>query len=68
MRMKIFLNFLQTCTGKKLTGEEGQGLVEYSLIILLIALAVIGILSLLGVDVKELYEYILNTIKAAMSP
>ena len=61
--MKRLLNFFKTCTGKKETGEEGQGLVEYSLIILLIAIAVIGALTLLGVDVKGLYDDIKNALE-----
>lgn len=33
--------------------EEGQGLVEYALILALIAIVVIGVLSLLGGKVSE---------------
>lgn len=37
--------------------EDGQGMVEYGLIIGLVAMAIIGSLSLLGVTVNEvLYE------------
>ena len=64
MPMKTFFNFLQTCTGKKTTGEEGQGLVEYSLIILLIALAVIGALEAVGVNLEGFYEDIVAAIEA----
>lgn len=40
--------------------EDGQGMVEYSLILALVAMAVIGSLSLLGGTInKQLYE---NTI------
>ena len=38
--------------------EEGQGLVEYALILLLIAMAVIGALKLFGTTLYETYEFI----------
>ena len=36
--------------------EEGQGLVEYALILVLIAIVVIGILSALGDRVSEVFS------------
>ena len=44
--------------------EDGQGLVEYALILVLIAIVVIGILTLLGGQVSEVFSEIndgLNT-------
>ncbi len=38
--------------------EEGQGLVEYALILVLIAIVVIGILTLLGNRVSEVFSQI----------
>jgi pilus assembly protein Flp/PilA len=38
--------------------EEGQGLVEYALILVLIAIVVIGILTLLGGKVSEVFSSI----------
>ncbi len=38
--------------------EEGQGLVEYALILVLIAIVVIGILTLLGNRVSEVFSTI----------
>lgn len=38
--------------------EEGQGLVEYALILVLIAIVVIGILTLLGKKVSEVFSEI----------
>lgn len=35
--------------------EDGQGLVEYGLIILLVALVVIGALSLVGTDIATFF-------------
>ena len=38
--------------------EDGQGLVEYALILVLIAIVVIGILTLLGGKVSEVFSSI----------
>lgn len=38
--------------------QEGQGLVEYALIILLIAIAVIGVLTALGTDIGGIFTNI----------
>ena len=38
--------------------EEGQGLVEYALILVLIAIVVIGILTVLGGRVSEVFSEI----------
>jgi pilus assembly protein Flp/PilA len=38
--------------------EEGQGLVEYALILVLIAIVVIGILTVLGTQVSEVFSTI----------
>ena len=38
-----------------LTNENGQGMVEYGLIIALIAVVVIGALALLGPKVKDIF-------------
>ena len=38
--------------------EDGQGLVEYALILVLIAIVVIGILTLLGQRVSNVFDQI----------
>ncbi len=38
--------------------EEGQGLVEYALILVLIAIVVIGVLSILGQRVSTVFSQI----------
>jgi pilus assembly protein Flp/PilA len=38
--------------------ERGQGLVEYALILVLVAIVVIGILTLLGPQVRDVYNQI----------
>ena len=40
------------------TKEDGQGLVEYALILVLIAIVVIGILTLLGGRVSQVFSSI----------
>jgi pilus assembly protein Flp/PilA len=44
--------------------EEGQGLVEYALILVLIAIVVIGVLSLLGNKVSQVF----SKVNGAMNP
>jgi len=42
--------------------ETGQGLVEYSLILLLIALALILVLSIFGTELADVYSNIIENI------
>ena len=43
--------------------EDGQGLVEYALILVLIAIVVIGILPLVGQQVSEVFSSINSGLK-----
>ena len=45
--------------------EEGQGLVEYALIILLVAIAAVAILTTLGGDVSDVFTNISDTLTGA---
>ena len=45
------------------TKDEGQGLVEYALILVLIAIVVIGILSLLGSRVSGVFQTIYSGLR-----
>lgn len=45
--------------------EEGQGLVEYALILVLIAIVVIGILTLLGPQVGNVFSRLTFELAAA---
>ncbi|MEO7910939.1 MAG: Flp family type IVb pilin [Roseiflexaceae bacterium] len=45
------------------TKEEGQGLVEYALILVLIAIVVIGILTALGTKVSQVFSSINSGLK-----
>lgn len=40
--------------------DEGQGLVEYALIILLVSIVVIGVLSLLGTSIQDVFQAIID--------
>jgi pilus assembly protein Flp/PilA len=42
--------------------EEGQGLVEYALILVLIAIVVIGVLTLLGGKVSSVFQSISDSL------
>ncbi len=48
-----------------LPGEEGQGLLEYALIILLVAVAVVAIVLLLGPYVGDLYSNVNSSWQSA---
>ncbi|WP_322800538.1 Flp family type IVb pilin [Thermoflexus sp.] len=45
--------------------EKGQGLVEYALILALIAVVVIIILSLLGTQVSQVFSQIASTMQGS---
>jgi len=44
--------------------EEGQGLVEYALILVLVAIVVIAILTLLGPQIGNVFSRITNGLSA----
>ena len=45
-----------------LTREDGQGLVEYALILVLVAIVVIAILALLGPEIGNVFSVIVNVL------
>ncbi len=49
--LKIYWDYVKTCLRK----QEGQGMVEYGLILALIALVAIGALQLMGTNVTSLF-------------
>lgn len=55
---------LFACTMKD---EEGQGMVEYGLIIALVAVVAIVGLALLGPQIRDLFNAISNKLPAAVS-
>jgi pilus assembly protein Flp/PilA len=48
------------------TREKGQGLVEYALILVLVALAVIALLSLLGTSVGDVFSAVVHALQVSM--
>ena len=61
----MVLSFLKWIPGffGKSADEEGQGLVEYALIIVLVAIAVVTLLSALGTDIGSVFSNISSTLK-----
>jgi pilus assembly protein Flp/PilA len=47
----------------KMQNEEGQGLVEYALIIVLVSIASIVLLTALGTDVRQVFSDISTELK-----
>lgn len=43
-----------------LTRKEGQGLVEYALILVLVAIVVIGVLTTMGTKIQAAFQDIVN--------
>lgn len=50
--MKTMINLVATKLSRK---EEGQGMVEYSLILALVSVVAIGTLTILGTDVMTVF-------------
>ena len=48
-------------TMKLLIREEGQGLVEYGLILVLIAVVVVAVVGLFGEQVSQMFSQIVST-------
>lgn len=42
--------------------EKGQGLVEYALILVLVAVVVIAVLALLGPAISDIFQTIMNSL------
>jgi pilus assembly protein Flp/PilA len=57
--MKMYFDYLKAYLGKK----KGQGMVEYGLIISLIAVACIVALGLLGPKIAELFNGVTNSLQ-----
>lgn len=42
--------------------ENGQGLTEYGLAIILVAMIVLGVLQILGISIGDYYTYIIDNL------
>ncbi len=56
------LNNLMNATGTYLNNKKGQGMVEYALLLGLIAIVVIAVLVLLGPQIAALFTRIMNAL------
>ena len=56
------LNLLKYYTMKSLKNEKGQGMVEYALLIGLVAIVVIAALLLLGPEIAAIFTRITNAL------
>jgi len=48
--------------------EEGQTLVEYALILVLIAIVVIGVLATMGLNIRDIFTNIGTALTGAVTP
>jgi pilus assembly protein Flp/PilA len=61
------LNFkLMNLWHRSMEREEGQGLVEYALILVLVSVVAIGALTLVGTNINKVLNSIVNTLSNAV--
>jgi pilus assembly protein Flp/PilA len=60
MVSELYLRLTEFIARKRETSEEGQGMVEYALILVLIAIVVIVIITVLGKQVNNVFSNISN--------
>jgi len=54
----VLYQYLQAWLSSHIKSEEGQGMAEYALILLLIAVAVIAAVALLGTSISNLFTQV----------
>jgi Flp pilus assembly pilin Flp len=59
---------LSTAVGHRGAAEEGQALIEYALILALVALATIGVLQVLGTNVAGLLTRVSTGLSTVSNP
>ena len=64
-RVRRSLGELREIAARRLTGQEGQGLVEYSLILLFVAVALVGALVTLGGSLSSQYASFVSMFPSA---
>lgn len=62
VRLRASLAAGAACAWRSLRRRDGQGLVEYALILVLVAIVVIGVLTLLGNSIRTAFQDIVNTL------
>ena len=69
LRLYIEADRVFTAAKDRLKRQEGQAMVEYALILGLVSVLAIGVLSLMGVNIKDLFTKVNNSlIKANSAP
>ena len=61
--MKNFKNLMTTFKNQK-TKHAGQALTEYALILAVIAIAVIGTVTLFGTEIQEVFQSLIDSFDA----
>ena len=56
MAMRVWLGWLRA-------RQRGQGLVEYALILVLVAIVVIGVLTTMGTKISDAFQDIVGSLK-----
>jgi Flp pilus assembly pilin Flp len=59
---------IPTAVGRRSAAEEGQALIEYALILALVALATIGVLQVLGTNVAGILDQVGNGLSTVSNP
>jgi Flp pilus assembly pilin Flp len=59
---------ISTAVGHRGAAEEGQALIEYALILALVALATIGVLQVLGTNVAGILGQVGNGLSTVSNP
>jgi Flp pilus assembly pilin Flp len=59
---------ISTAVGRRGAAEEGQALIEYALVLALVALATIGILQVLGTNVAGILGQVGNGLSTVSNP
>ena len=62
--MRQFINKLKA----KLASKSGQGMTEYLIIVALIAIAAIGVVTVFGRDIRELFSASTNSLSGGSAP
>jgi len=67
-RIQKELSQVLTAVRERLTAEEGQALIEYALILGLVALLTIGVLQAVGANVSDLLNKISTSMSSVTNP
>lgn len=59
---------ISTAVGHRIAGQEGQVLIEYALILALVALATIGVLQALGLNVAGILDRVSTGMSSVSNP